>query len=84
MINNLLLKSGGFNPKVGSTYNFSGLNPSIEDSATPNREVLYRTMCCSVQGGGCYALPCFAGLNTWGPSAITTAASIQVQKFCPH
>ena len=32
MISKLELKSEGFNPKVGSTYNFSGLNPSIEDS----------------------------------------------------
>ena len=32
MISNLALKYEGFNPKVGSTYNFSGLNPSIEDS----------------------------------------------------
>ena len=32
MISKLELKSEGFNPKVGSTYNFSGLNLSIEDS----------------------------------------------------
>ena len=33
MISNLALKYEGFNPKVGSTYIFYGLNPSIEDSA---------------------------------------------------
>ena len=32
MISKLELKSEGFNPKVGSTHNFSRLNPSIEDS----------------------------------------------------
>ena len=32
MISNLALKYEGFNPKVGSTYIFYGLNPSIEDS----------------------------------------------------
>ena len=38
MISKLELKSEGFNPKVGSTYNFSGLNPSIEDSDTATDE----------------------------------------------